>query len=108
MTTQQDYTVQAQHSIDDGETWLPFREAADFDHTDPDTLIEDIAVSLQYIADDFEDAELPQGAIWRIAAWRGLGADTSKEPDFYNGPYEGPGQDVMTSAQAAEQNLRDL
>lgn len=108
MTTQQDYTVQSQYSTDDGETWLPFREATDFEYAVPDLRIDDIAWSLDILAQEFEDEGLPQGAIWRIAAWRGLGADTSKEPDFYNGPHEGPGQEVMTQAQAAEEALRDL
>ena len=103
-----DYTVQSQYSTDNGETWLPFREATDFEYAVSDLRINDIAESLHWIAEDFEDEGLPQGALWRMAAWRGLGADTSKEPDFYNGPYEGPGQEVMTQAQAYEENLRDL
>lgn len=103
-----DYTVQAQISTDGGETWQSFREAADFDHTDPDTRVDDIAVSLDYIAGDFEEDELPQGALWRIAAWRGLGADTSAAPHFHNGPWAGPGQEVQTQGQAYEGSLRSL
>lgn len=103
-----DYTVQAQFSTDDGLTWLPFREASDFDHTDPDTRVDDIAVSLNWIAEEFEDDELPQGALWRIAAWRGLGADTSAEPHFHNGPWAGPGQEVQTQGQAYEESLQSL
>lgn len=103
-----DYTIQSQYSLDGGETWLPFRDAEDFDHREPETHIKDIAVSLDILASDFEDEGLPQGAVWRIAAWRGLGVDTSTEAHFWNGPWDGPGQEVMTPAQAAEQTLRDL
>jgi hypothetical protein len=103
-----DFTIQAQLSIDGGATWTALREAENFDHTNPDITVEDIAVSLNWIAEDFEADDLPQGALWRIAAWRGLDADTTTQAHFWNGPWDGPGQEVMTPAQVAEQSLLDL
>ncbi len=107
--TNEDYTVQAQCSTDGGLTWQAFGEATDFEYADPDTRIDEIAISLDIIAGDFElDADLPADALWRLSAWRGLNADTSTEPHFVNGPWDGPGQEVVTPAQAAEQGLLDL
>lgn len=102
-----DYTVQAQYSTDNEATWTAIAERENLDHTDPDTRITDPAQFLEDVADNYADAEMPAGAVWRIGLWPGLDADTSGEPEFVVGPWT-ISNEVRTPGQVYEEDLEAL